>query len=277
MVSADEAFGGAQFILVRAGTESGLVYADHPTEGVSVEADDADFFQLERENLITLIRNAQGQLCGKVTQLGITAVHVDFGTALSVTAKELKAASEPTVQSEPLFQQQGQFWRIRYDGTEIIVKPLKGMGYIADLLRQPGVPVEAVALVGVDQSSTTIAHQPGLDLADEPTIKAVRDELEKKKRELKGLKENDWMRRGPVNECIVQLEDYLSHVQNQHGQARKVAGTAQRARTAVTIAINRAIDHLFAQHPTLGRHLKESIKTGTKVIYRPTEVPDWHL
>ena len=82
---------------------------------------------------------------------------------------------------------------------------------------------------------------------------------------------------GALQEDIKKLEKYLGEVGTHQGKARKVAGTAQRSRTSVTNAINRAIDHISALHPDLGLHLRESIKTGTTPIYAPVELPDWQF
>jgi hypothetical protein len=65
--------GGAQFILVRSFNNAGLCYRG----GVSVPCnyDDADLYQLQRQNLITLFRNAEGNLSGGPTELGIKTAH----------------------------------------------------------------------------------------------------------------------------------------------------------------------------------------------------------
>ena len=108
-------------------------------------------------------------------------------------------------------------------------------------------------------------------------MEAVRGELNDKKSQMNALRENDWTRKQQLVDDISKLESYLSQVENRIGEARKVLGTAERARSAVTTAIDRAMDHLELKHPSLGRHLKQSIKTETEVIYNPTELPDWRF
>jgi hypothetical protein len=166
---------------------------------------------------------------------------------------------------------------LSFEGKTAHVPDALGLGYIGELLRTPRVAIEAAQLAGASVESTKLAALPGIPLADEETIRSVRADLVARKAELDGLAKNDWARRGTLKEEISKLEKYLGEVETHQGQARKVAGTAQRSRTSVTNAINRAIDHISGQHPDLGRHLKESIKTGTAPTYAPVDLPDWRF
>jgi hypothetical protein len=59
------------------------------------------------------------------------------------------------------------------------------------------------------------------------------------------------------------LERYL------HGQGRTMLSAAEKARTAVTKAIDRAIRDILAVHEPLGRHLELHTKTGRLCVYVP--------
>ena len=192
-----------------------------------------------------------------------------------------------------LFRKAGKVWALSFGGEAVHLADARGLGYIAELLRSPSVAIEAADLAGAGVEAGTQTRSPGkptgkggrrraaqsagIPMADAMAIKAVREELKKKKVELSGLGKNDWARRGKLDEDISKLEKYLAEVTSLNGQARKVAGTAQRSRTAVTNAIDRALNQIAAQHPALGRHLKESIRTGTAPVYAPTEVPNWRF
>lgn len=178
---------------------------------------------------------------------------------------------------EAVFRKDGEVWTLSFEGKTVHVSDALGFGYIGELLRTPQMAIEAAQLAGVSVESSKLVALPGIPLADEATIKAVRADLFEKKTELAGLQKSDWTRRGALQEEIPKLEKYLVEVETHQGEARKVAGTAQRSRTSVTNAINRAIDHISAQHPDLGLHLKESLKTGTTPIYAPVELPDWRF
>jgi hypothetical protein len=175
------------------------------------------------------------------------------------------------------FRLHGSAWELSFDGKTVLLPDRTGLRYIAELLRKPRTAIEAAKLAGVDTESTKLTESSGIELTDEQAIKEVRAELVAKKAELAGLQQNDWTRRGPLEEEISKLEKYLQQVTDHQGHPRKVAGTAERARTRVTTAIGRAIAHISKEHAALGCHLKESIKTGITVIYAPTEVRDWQF
>ena len=173
------------------------------------------------------------------------------------------------------FRNEGEIWVITFAGKTIHVRDILGLGYIAELLRRPRVEIEATQLAGTNVESSKLAAAPGIPMADERTIRCVRANLVEKKDELADLPENDWTQRGVLQEEISKLEKYLGEVETHQKQARKVAGTAERSRTSVTNAIKLAIVHISRQHPDLGRHLKDSIKTGTAPVYGPPEIQDW--
>jgi hypothetical protein len=80
-----------------------------------------------------------------------------------------------------------------------------------------------------------------------------------------------------LQEEIDKFKKYLGGVQDRLGQPREAGGSAERSRTAVTTAVNRARDYISEHHPALGHHLKESIQTGNSLVYAPAEVPDWQF
>jgi hypothetical protein len=174
-----------------------------------------------------------------------------------------------------VFRKEGSIWTISFGGKVVHIADAVGLGYIAELLRHPRVAIEALELAGAQAETAWQVQASGIPMADETTIKAVKADLEERRLALARLQKNDWPRRGELQEEISKLEKYLTEVTNNRSQPRKVAGTAQRSRTAVTNAINRAIAQVSVEHPALGRHLKESIKTGTAPVYAPAELPDW--
>ncbi len=179
---------------------------------------------------------------------------------------------------EAIFRKEDGMWRLSFNEKAVyFTEKLKGLGYIAELLQKPRMAIEAVLLAGASLGSTKLIAVPGLELADDNAIKAVRAELVKKRAEIAGLTARDWTRKGVLQEEILKLEEYLGQVEAHQGRARKVAGTAQRSRSSVTNAVNRAIERISAHHPDLGGHLKKSIKKGTIFIYDPVELPDWQF
>lgn len=198
-----------------------------------------------------------------------------FRNSRSTTPAE---APRPADSDHSVFRQEGEFWTLAFDGKTVHVRDSAGLRHIAELLRKPRVPIEAAVLAGTSVESTQLTQAGGLPMADATTLKAVQADLAEKRTALTGLKEDDWPRRGTLQDQISKLEQYLGEVATHQGQTRKLAGTAQRSRTTVTNAINRAIKRISKQHPRLGLHLKKSTKTGTAPMYTPAdEVPDWHF
>ena len=62
-----------------------------------------------------------------------------------------------------------------------------------------------------------------------------------------------------------------------HGRARKAGEVADRARKAVTSRIRDTIARIASEHPALGRHLENAIRTGTFCSYQPDRSPQWEL
>jgi hypothetical protein len=60
------------------------------------------------------------------------------------------------------------------------------------------------------------------------------------------------------------------------GRARKAGDVADRARKAVTSRILETIARITTEHPALGRHLENAIRTGVFCAYLPDRSPDWN-
>ena len=61
------------------------------------------------------------------------------------------------------------------------------------------------------------------------------------------------------------------------GRARQLGSPAERARSAVTWRIRNAIRKIASVHPRLGKHLENSVRTGTFCVYEPETPTEWAL
>src|SRR6185436_16460795 len=61
----------------------------------------------------------------------------------------------------------------------------------------------------------------------------------------------------------------LSRAVGLGGRDRRVGSAAERARASVTRAIRQAVARIGEHHPSLGKHLDRTIRTGTYCAYDP--------
>lgn len=177
-----------------------------------------------------------------------------------------------------IFRREQDVWVIAFQRKAVRLRHIVGFEYLAALLRQPGAELEALSLAGRAESETqAVVASAGLEVADEKTLREVRTALDIRKSELASIPAKDWPARGRLQDEIAKLEGYLSQAEARNGRARKIAGSAQRARTAVTNAIVRAIQNIEKEHKDLGAHLDASIRTGTTLLYLPPEPIDWQF
>jgi hypothetical protein len=73
------------------------------------------------------------------------------------------------------------------------------------------------------------------------------------------------------------LVDELARVVGLGGRPRRLGDERERARKAVSARIRDALDRVERAHPALGRHLRETISTGTSCAYTPAAPVDWEL
>jgi hypothetical protein len=205
-------------------------------------------------------------------------VFADTGSVLKVDAAiVVPHAAAVAASDENIFRREQDVWLVRFAGKTVHLQHAVGFDYIVELLRQPRIEIEALLLTGRTELERPTVNSAGLDMADDKALRQVRAELGRRKAELSAIPAKDWPKKGSLQEEIAKLEAYLSQTEGRHGQARKVSGSAQRARTAVTNAIVRSIARIEKDHRALATHLHESIRTGTTLIYLPSTPVDWHF
>lgn len=169
------------------------------------------------------------------------------------------------------------------DGIWIIgtapMRPLKGFGYLHRLLCCPDVPLAALELAAAGGPRIV---QPPVERSDRQALAVYRKRIADLDAEL--AEARDWSDLGRLDR-LDRLEaerdallSELSAAAGLDGRTRGTGSSAERARVAVTKAINTAIDRIADTNPDLARHLKDAVHTGTECCYRPTAgTPDWML
>jgi tetratricopeptide (TPR) repeat protein len=184
-----------------------------------------------------------------------------------------------------VFRREGDYWTVRYQGSVIRLKDAKGLRHLARLLAHPGREFHAVDLESADSPAalrTTTARgrsddlETRADLGDagellDATAKAAYqsriEELRAELEEAEGF--NDPARAAKARVELDFLVAELARAVGLGGRDRRAAGHAERARLNATRAIRAAIANLARVHPSLGRHLVSTIRTGRYCSYTP--------
>ena len=201
-------------------------------------------------------------------------------------------SSLPTYE-ESLFLRQNDYWIIRYDGHTALLKSTRGLHCLALLLRYPGREFHVSELLASVIAAPTrppvvITNRRLRDAGDQLVTAGVSDagpvlDAEAKadcKRRLSELRQelneaeqfNDPDRAAKAQHEINAIARHLACAIGLAGRDRKTSSGAERARSAITKRIRRAIGKIGEAIPSLGQHLCARIKAGYFCSYNP--LPD---
>jgi tetratricopeptide (TPR) repeat protein len=197
-----------------------------------------------------------------------------------------------------VFRKEGDYWTLVYEGSLVRLRDSKGLQLLARLLAEPGREFHAIDLEAAEgPGAQPLPRRPGRrsgstelevrpDLGDAGELLDARAKAEYKAR-LEDLRAeldeaeriNDPARAAKIKEEIDFIARELARAVGLGGRDRKAASHAERARLNVTRAIKAALANINTHHPSLGRHLRSTIRTGTYCSYSPDpRVPiDWKL
>jgi TolB-like protein len=180
-----------------------------------------------------------------------------------------------------VFRKEGEYWTIVFEGRAIRLKDAKGLHCLAHLLRNPGREFHATDLVGVGEKGAE--PPPGAaDLGDAGEVLDTRAKEEYRRR-LGDLREelaeaerlNDTGRAGRAREEIEGISSELAAGIGLGGRDRRASSHAERARVTVTQRVKGVVAKIRDAHPSLGRHLGASVKTGYFCSYDPQAPLVW--
>jgi TolB-like protein len=171
---------------------------------------------------------------------------------------------------ENAFRREGTLWTLAFDHQVIQMPELRGFHDIARLLAQPEVDIHSANLAGAAVQSS------GIEMLDETALRAYRTRLNEIEEDLTAAAQTGAVH--TAEQLEEERETILAELRRGTGlggRTRLKGGTEERARTAVTWRIRNAIKRIGAVHPTLGRHLTHSIRTGTFCSYQPEQPTSW--
>ncbi|MGQ9369768.1 hypothetical protein [Azospirillum sp. ST 5-10] len=167
----------------------------------------------------------------------------------------------------------GEGWVVDYGGRQALLGDLKGLHDLCRLLTAPGEPVHCLDLV--DGVGDSFAGDAVLDETARQSLKARIRDLQEDLAEAED--HNDGGRAERCREELDRLVDGLSKALGLGGRQRRLGSLAERARTTVTWRLRHAVRKITAVHDPLGRHLANSLRTGTFCAYRPERPVAWRV
>jgi tetratricopeptide (TPR) repeat protein len=185
----------------------------------------------------------------------------------------------------PVFRREGEYWSIAFAGEAFRLKDVKGLHYLAQLLRHPGREFHVLDLAAAGQTAgpggarpsparEDDLHQDRLSgtgpILDEQAKTAYRARLRDLEEELaEATSWADPVRAAKAREEMQFLADQLAAAAGLGGRDRTTGSAAERARVSITKAVKIALARIRAHSPTLAGHLDATIHTGTFCCYTP--------
>ncbi len=170
----------------------------------------------------------------------------------------------------------GEDWLMSFDGTSIRLRDAKGLGYLATLLASPGREHHVVDLVGATEpAARTLAFGHAGELIDEQAKREYKRrlaELEQERDEASAFGDDERAAKADAEIDFITRE--LTSAYGLHGRARKAGDNGERMRKAVTNRVKDTITKIARVHPELGRHLTNTVRTGTFCSYVPRARPN---
>lgn len=177
-----------------------------------------------------------------------------------------------------VFQLIGDFWMVSFGGQAHHIRNSIGLRYLRVLLGNPDSEMHVLDLVRAVQpsgesSGVTTRAIGHAGAALDPEAKA------QYRRRITDLREEldeaeswaDSARATTARHELEALTEELARSTGLGGRDRFAASAAERARISVTKALRASIRRIERDSPTLGKHLKASVRTGVYCCYAPED------
>jgi len=203
--------------------------------------------------------------------------------AARLPGEEAPPAAAPAAATPNVLERRQREWRIVFDGRETVVRNLKGVRYLAELLARPDRETHVFELYAAvdapDDTSRAVLRAPRA--SSDPVLDAqalaayrqrlldLRDEIE----EAEGLGDLGRIERARAETGAI--EEELGRAVGFGGRPRRQSDAVERARKAIYNRIQSAAAAIDEALPELGRHLTTSVRTGTFCVYRPERPTAW--
>jgi class 3 adenylate cyclase len=188
----------------------------------------------------------------------------------------------------PVMEQEGEFWRIEYQGTAVMLRHSRGLTLLAHLVRCPGraihvrdldaiTPSGGAALPRPEAPDSDLVAVPGdaCEVLDRQALAEYRSRVGELRVEIDDADAcGDAARAEALRAELDMLASELGSAVGAGGRVRRVPPEVERLRTAITRRIRSAIVKIAEHHPKLGAHLQAHVSTGYTCAYEPGDTTD---
>jgi hypothetical protein len=162
----------------------------------------------------------------------------------------------------------GSCWTVELAGRRVTVPHCVGLDYLAQLVANPGVEIDALALVSGHTMTRQGAAQP--PVVDRRAVETYRRRIAELRADIdEAAAEADDERAARARAELDELVGHLARSSGLHGAGRPFADDAERARVSVHKALKRALLAIAGADRALGDELAASVTTGLRCAYRP--------
>lgn len=195
-------------------------------------------------------------------RLSLRPTHVTASEATTVPE-----AAAKNIDSDPYSMcLEGDVWAVRFRDRSALVRDSKGLRMLARLVAQPDHDIHVLDLTGGGGESPDGGDAgPALD---DQARRQYRERVRELEEELDEANElNDQGRTDAIRSELDFIARELSRAFGLGGRERRSGSAAERARVNVRRRIKDAIQRIDVQLPDAGRHLENTIKTGSYCRY----------
>ncbi|QDU39499.1 Serine/threonine-protein kinase PrkC [Maioricimonas rarisocia] len=176
------------------------------------------------------------------------------------------AAPKPSAPAASMIRE-GESWVISFGGRQVRLPSTRGLEYLATLLSQPDVECWAIDLAS---PGGTVDRGDAGEVLDATARQEYRRRVEELQQELAEIdSRTDPVRAESLRSELDTIARQLAAAVGLGGRSRRTGSAVERARQSVTKGIRGAIRKIAAEHPSLGRYLEVTIRTGTACRFEP--------
>jgi hypothetical protein len=159
-------------------------------------------------------------------------------------------------------------WSIGSEGALTPVREMKGFRYLRLLLERPGVEVSALELTEALGGATVF--EAGFEVLDRQAMDAYRRRITEIDTDIAEAEQwADQARLARLSAERGMLLDEVGAATGLGGRTRTTGSSAERARVAVQKALAAALKRIGEVDPSLGRLLRDTVRTGNACVYEP--------